>query len=69
MKKVYFANQLDYQNIKFAMGGIGLRDITNPNFKYDPASEGFKWGYNKQTKSYVSYADVLRKNQQNCNGI
>lgn len=61
MKKVYFANQLDYQNIKFAMGGIGLRDISNPNFKYDPASEGFKWGYNKQTKSYVSYADVLRK--------
>lgn len=61
MKKVYFANQLDYQNIKFAMGGIGLRDTSNPNFKYDPASEGFKWGYNKQTKSYVSYADVLRK--------
>ncbi len=61
MKKVYFANQLDYQNIKFAMGGIGLRDTTNANFKYDPASEGFKWGYNKQTKSYVSYADVLRK--------
>ena len=61
MKKVFFANQLDYQNIKFAMGGIGLRDTTNPNFKYDPASEGFKWGYNKQTKQYVSYADVLRK--------
>lgn len=61
MKKVFFANQLDYQNIKFAMGGIGLRDVTNPNFKYNPASEGFKWGYNKQTKQYVSYADVLRK--------
>jgi hypothetical protein len=61
MKKVYFANQLDYTNIKFALGGIGLIDKTNPNFKYDPASEGFKWGYNKQTKQYVSYADVLRK--------
>lgn len=61
MKKVYFANQLDYKNIKFALGGIGLRNTFDFNFKYDPASEGFKWGYNKQTKQYVSYADVLRK--------
>jgi N-acetylmuramoyl-L-alanine amidase len=61
MKKVNFATDiLDYKNIAVGLGGIGLVDKTNPNFKYNPASEGFKWGYNQVSKKYVSYTDVLR---------
>jgi len=61
MKKVNFAHDLDYKNIQVAIGGIGLRDTTNANFVYNPASEGFKKDVNKLTGKTVDYSDVLRK--------
>jgi hypothetical protein len=61
MKKVIQAADLDFNNIKVAIGGVGLRDITNPDFVYNPASEGFKKGVNKLTVQTVDYSDVLRK--------
>jgi hypothetical protein len=61
MKKIKFAEELDYKNIKAAIGGVGLKDDTNPDFRYDPSSEGFKKGYSLQTGEYVDYTDVLRK--------
>lgn len=62
MKKIFFAHkELDYKNIQFAIGGVGLRDITNPNFKYDPASEGFKKDINKVTGKAEDQSGVLRQ--------
>jgi len=64
MRKIYFATELDYKNIQIAIGGVGLIDNTNPNFKYDPSSEGFKKGIDLQTGKQVDYTDVLRKNSK-----
>lgn len=61
MKKVSFASQLDCKNIRVAIGGVGLRDITNPNFMYDPWGEGFRKGRRLQDGLTVDYSDVLRK--------
>ena len=62
MKKIFFAHkELDYKNIQFASGGVGLRDTTNPNFKYDPASEGFKKAINKVTGKTEDQSGVLRQ--------
>ena len=61
MKKIFFAHQeLDIKNIKIAVGGVGLRDTTNPNFKYDPKSEGFKKGINNKGE-IEDQSGVLRK--------
>lgn len=62
MKKIFFAHkELDYKNIQFATGGVGLRDVTNPNFKYNPTSEGFKKDINKVTGKTEDQSGVLRQ--------
>lgn len=61
MKKVKYATELDYKNIVVGVGGIGLKDSTNPSFKYDPTSEGFKKGKHLKTGITVDYSDVLRQ--------
>jgi hypothetical protein len=40
----------DFYNIKLAIGGVGLRNTQDKNFRYSPVSEGFEG----------KYADVLR---------
>lgn len=61
IRKVKYATELDYKNIVVGVGGIGLKDSTNSNFKYDPASEGFKKGKHLKTGITVDYSDVLRQ--------
>ena len=61
IKKVKYATELDYKNIVVGVGGIGLKDSTNPNFRYAPASEGFKKGKHLKTGVTVDYSDVLRQ--------
>lgn len=62
MKKIYFAHkELDYKNIQVAVGVVGLRDTTNPNFKYDPKSEGFKKDINRITGKVEDQSGVLAK--------
>lgn len=73
MKRVKYATELDYKNIKVAVGGVGLRNVFDSTFRFSPASEGFKGkfadvlgnrnktviGYNKnQNKVYL----LTRKN-------
>lgn len=60
MKLVNFATDLDYKNIAYGIGVVGLRNTTDANFKYSPASEGFKKGYRLQDGKLVDYSDVLR---------
>lgn len=61
IRKVKYATELDYKNIVVGVGGIGLKDSTNTNFKYNPASEGFKKGKHLKTGVTVDYSDVLRQ--------
>lgn len=61
MKKLKYATEIDYKNVKIAVGGVGLRDTTNPNFTYNPASEGFKKDINKLTGKVENQSGVLRK--------
>lgn len=51
MKRVKYATELNYKNIKLAIGGLGLRNTLDSTFKYNPIVEGFSG----------VYADVLRK--------
>ena len=51
MKRIKNISELDLDNIRIAIGGIGLRNTLDSKFKYDPATEGFSG----------AYADVLRK--------
>lgn len=44
-------NIKNFNNIKHAIGGVGLRNTMDSSFKYDPAGEGFT----------TPYDDVLRK--------
>lgn len=60
MKRVNFATDLDYKNIAYGLGVVGLRNTLDPDFKYSPTSEGFKAGYRKQDGKWVDYTDVLR---------
>lgn len=60
MKRVKYATELDYQNIKVAVGGVGLRNTLDSNFRYSPVTEGFKAGYRLQDGKYVDYTDVLQ---------
>jgi len=61
MKRVNFATELDYKNIKVAVGGVGLRNTLDANFRYSPVTEGFKKGYRLQDGKWVDYTDVLQK--------
>lgn len=60
MKRVKYATELDYQNIKVAVGGVGLRNTLDSTFKYSPVTEGFKAGYRLQDGKWVDYTDVLK---------
>lgn len=52
LQKVTDVKQIaNFSNVRIALGGIGLRNTLDKNFKYDPAGEGFSG----------VYADVLRK--------
>lgn len=61
MKQVKYATELDYKNIIVGVGGVGLKNSTDPNFKYNPALEGFKKDKHLQTGITVDYSDVLRQ--------
>jgi murein DD-endopeptidase MepM/ murein hydrolase activator NlpD len=61
MKKANFATDLDYKNIKVAVGGVGLRNTLDSSFIYNPASEGFKKDNRLQDGLLVDYTDVLAK--------
>lgn len=60
MKRVKHATELDYKNIKVAVGGVGLRNTLDSSFKYSPVTEGFKVGYRLQDGKKVDYTDVLQ---------
>jgi hypothetical protein len=51
MKRIKNISELDLDKIRLVIGGIGLRNTLDSNFKYNPEAEGFKG----------VYADVLRK--------
>lgn len=59
MQRLRYAHELDYKNIKCAVGGLGLVNVLDKNFYYSPATEGFRAGYNLQGK-WKDYTDVLR---------
>ncbi|MDF2676202.1 MAG: Phosphodiester glycosidase [Bacillota bacterium] len=41
MKLIKNLNELSLSNIRFAIGGVGLRNTLDKNFKYNPKEEGF----------------------------
>ena len=51
MRRIKFLSELDLDNIRLVIGGIGLVNKLDGSFKYNPAAEGFSG----------PYADVLRK--------
>lgn len=59
MKRIKYATELDYKNIKCAVGGLGLVNDIDKNFAYSPVTEGFKQGYTLQGV-LKNYSDVLR---------
>lgn len=61
LKRINFLNELDLNKIRLVIGGLGVRNTLDPNFKYSPVTEGFKAGYRKQDNKWVDYSDVLRK--------
>lgn len=61
LKRINFLNELDLNKIRLVIGGLGIRNTLDPNFKYSPVTEGFKAGYRKQDNKWVDYSDVLRK--------
>jgi N-acetylmuramoyl-L-alanine amidase len=50
LKRIKNLSELDLSKIRLVVGGVGLRNTQDPNFKYSPVSEGFTG----------IYADVLR---------
>jgi hypothetical protein len=51
MKRIRKLAELDIENIRMVIGGLGLRNTKDAKFYYSPVTEGFK----------DAYADVLRK--------
>ena len=51
MKRIRKLTELDTDNIRVAIGGLGLRNTKDSKFIYSPVTEGFR----------DAYADVLRK--------
>lgn len=60
LKVIYFLSELDLNKVDLVIGGLGLRNIFDSNFRYSPVSEGFKAGINKQGK-WEDQSGVLRK--------
>ena len=54
MKRIKNITELDMDKVRIAIGGVGIRNILDSNFKYDPAAEGFK----------DVFEDVLRKSNK-----
>lgn len=50
MKKLHSTDELDLKKVKFAVGGVGLKNNFDPDFEYAPDKEGFRG----------IYADILR---------
>lgn len=50
MRRINNISELQLDQVKFLFGGVGLFNHFDPNFKYDPASEGFSG----------MFSDVLR---------
>lgn len=61
MKRVKFATELDYKNIKIAVGGLGLANKEDSSFRFNPNIEGFKKGNRLQDGKEADYSDVLAK--------
>lgn len=61
VKRIYFLSELDLAKVRFAIGGVGLRNIYDPNFYYSPVTEGFKKGINKVTGKTEDQSGVLAK--------
>lgn len=61
LRRINFLTEIDLNNVKLVVGGVGLRNTQDINFKYDPAGEGFKKGNRLQDNKLVDYSDVLRK--------
>lgn len=60
VKRIKFLSELDLTKIRLVVGGVALRNTTDPDFKYNPELEGFKKGYNKKG-IWKDFTDVLRK--------
>lgn len=60
LKRIYSLSELDLSRVKIAVGGVGLRNVFDSNFRYSPVSEGFKAGYNKQGE-WEDQSGVLAK--------
>jgi len=61
MKRIYFLSELDLNKVRFAIGGVGLRNTQDANFYYSPVTEGFKKGTNKITGKEEDQSGVLEK--------
>lgn len=60
MMKLKNINELNLNLVKFAIGGVGIRNTLDSNFRYDPAASGFKGVYSdvleKRNKTFVGYS-------------
>lgn len=61
LKRINFLSELNLNKVRLVIGGLGLVNTQDKNFKYSPVAEGFKAGYRKQDNKWVNYSDVLRK--------
>lgn len=59
MKLIKNLNELDLSKIRLAIGGVGLRNTTDYNFKYNPKNEGFSGVFadvlGKRNKTVIGY--------------
>ena len=55
--------KLDYKNIAYGLGVVGLRNTLDPTFYYSPVTEGFKAGYSLKGV-WKDFSDVLRRSNK-----
>ncbi len=59
MKLIKNLNELDLSKVRLAVGGVGLRNSLNKNFKYNPKGEGFTGAFadvlGKRNKTVIGY--------------
>ena len=65
LKRIKNLSELDLDNIRTVIGGVGIRNVFDSSFRYSPATEGFKGVYTdvlrKSNKTFIGYNKKLNK--------
>ena len=65
LKRIKYLSELDLGKIDLVIGGVGIRNVFDSSFRYNPAAEGFSGAFEdvlrRSNKTFIGYNKRLNK--------